>query len=429
MHASGEGSASETKGEENKDPKISMLFSTEEALVPHVDATSRFGLLDGGATHCLRFASPQEFAKASPVNVELAVSSTSDLRMNAVGILLSDDPKVQPIVPMGVAVRELGCIVDWTAEECKVGHPELGQLPITMNQECPLIPYMTTLDLIREVELKRGGARLCSSRVSEWQPSGEGWSFKGLSDENFLIKLRRLVKSMLPEVPESIADRLVPSKSYDPAASNLNRHCRRRLERGKAMIHVFSGKQAWSHPKGDPTLSVELENGQDFASDPLFCYLLGLARKGKVDKLIGGPPCRTWSALRDKAMGTSGDDGPSVVRARHGKGRFGLDSLSSADRQKVELDAVLLLRFVVLAEVAAAGLNDAEASEKHRALYLALEHPEDPLEYRPRASFNVEPATIWQWPEIKQFIQRHSLLEASFHQGVLGHPSVKPTLS
>ena len=57
------------------------------------------GLLDGGATHNLRHAAPSEYRLARPVQVRLASGSTCDLRMNAVGTLLSQHADVQPIDP------------------------------------------------------------------------------------------------------------------------------------------------------------------------------------------------------------------------------------------------------------------------------------------------------------------------------------------
>ena len=49
-----------------------------------------------------------------PVDVELATGTTADLRINAVGTLLSADPAVQPILSMGiVAAMGLRCVIEW----------------------------------------------------------------------------------------------------------------------------------------------------------------------------------------------------------------------------------------------------------------------------------------------------------------------------
>ena len=87
---------------------------------PHMVATLKGievgkakSLLDGGATHSLRYAAPSEYGSARAVQVHLASGSTFDLRMNAVGTILSEDPEVQPIVPMGLLAEELGCTITW----------------------------------------------------------------------------------------------------------------------------------------------------------------------------------------------------------------------------------------------------------------------------------------------------------------------------
>ena len=71
------------------------------------------GLLDGGATHCLRFGPPGEYEEARPVEVQLASGSTHDLRINTVGTLSSPNPEIQPIMPMGLLAAELQCDIRW----------------------------------------------------------------------------------------------------------------------------------------------------------------------------------------------------------------------------------------------------------------------------------------------------------------------------
>ena len=426
LQAGGEGAAlassSQGLGDTSSEIKIKAILA-EAGPLP--DISQRMGLLDGGATHCLRYAGPGEFASATPVDVQLAVDSTTSLRINAVGVLLSDNPSVQPLMPMGIAAKELKCKVDWDEGGCSVAHPEIGPLPITMQQECPMIPHALCMDLISELELRRGGAMLRAAHVRACLRSPtpiKGWEGNG---DKFLDHLRTLVNELFPELPADLKARVVPTATHEPASSGLNRHCRRRLERGRVMIHAFSGKQAWDHPKGHPTLSIELERGRDFMSDPLFYYLLDLARRGLVDN----PPCKTFSILREKGIGPGADGGPGVLRGRTGQERFRKDGLASRDQNMVDQDTVLLIRYLLLAEVAAQGLLDHSVNQDIQPqLFFLLEHPEDPAEYLfGKANEGHEHATIWEWPELKEFAKRHGLAQASFHQGVLGHSKVKPT--
>ena len=246
---------------------------------PHMIATIKGisvgqtrGLLDGGATHSLRYAAPSEYKLARPVQVHLASGSTFDLRMNAVGTLLSSDPDVQPIVPMGLLAEELKCVITWKGKDCKVVHPELGKLGAVVS--------------------------------------------RGLQEK---------LQSWFPEVPEGIMSRLLLRRAYTPAQSGLNRHCRRRLEPGSSCVHLFSGVQKNHHPRGVPAVYLDLLAGHDLRDDALFAYLLQLAAKGKIRFWLAGPPCRTVSALRQRGNGETADGGPL---SGIGEERFGIRDLN-----------------------------------------------------------------------------------------------------
>ena len=127
------------------------------------------------------------------------------------------------------------------------------------------------------------------------------------------------------------------------------------------------------------------------------------------------------------------------MREREGLGRFGLPNLDSATAQLVEGATLLILRTIVLAEASNEGLEATAAeglaskSQPHVKgswlLFFGMEHPEDPFEYlSPHLVPNAQLLpSIWKWPEVKSFVDRNGLHEASFHQGMLGHQAVKPT--
>ena len=410
---------------------------------PHIVATlngitvgKTRGLLDGGATHSLRHAAPSEYRLARPVQVHLASGSTFDLRMNAVGTLLSEDPEVQPIVPMGLLAEELGCVISWKGKECKVVHPELGKLGVTVSRGCPEVQHDVCLSLILELEEKRSDSMLGKVRkaqVTNPLPS----AIHVQKFEKTLQYLQEKVAEWFPEVPQVTRARLLPRRAYPPAASGLNRHCRRKLERGSALIHLFAWKQKNQHPSAIPAVYLDLLSGHDLRDDALFAYLLQLAVQGKIRFLLAGPPCRTVSALRQRGSGENSDGGPGIVRKRTGTERFGIKGLESSALDVVEGDTLLILRTILLAEASNDGLeavriakreSSSRASErKGWSLFFGLELPEDPLQYLTEGQI-VDPQnvpTIWEWPEVKEFIRRNGLYEASFHQG--RHRAVKPT--
>ena len=390
------------------------------------------GLIDGGATHCLRYGAPGEYHKARPVEVHLASGSTQELRMNPVGTLLSPDPGIQPIIPMGLLASELSCEKRWADLTCQIHHPQHGLLPLRVNRNCPEVKASTCLELIAEVEETRASAMMCSIHgAGEIKRDSKGWH--DMSDTEFLSALKFWIQTEFHEAPDRIQIRAAPQECSKAADSGLNRHTRRRLERGASFVHLFSGVQRWDHPAGNPSISLNIQRGLDLHNDGLFWYLLQLARRGHISYIVGGPPCRTYTAFRARAQGIEGgqegDGGPRVLRAREGQGRFGLPDLSMAEQSQADGDTSLILRTLVLAEVAAQGLkakSQAQTGPHDAGLFFAFEHPEDPREFLD-GPLGKDLPTVWNWPEMRAFALRHKMLEACFHQGMLGHQKVKPT--
>ena len=388
---------------------------------------AKSGLLDGGATHCLRFGPPGEYQQARPIEVHLASGTTQELRINAAGTLISPNPDIQPIMPMGLLTTELKCDIRWDESECVVNHPRLGPLEVTMVKNCPEVDDKVCLELIREVEELRADAmvRSVQTHAGKEDPA-MGWH--GMSDEEFLVSLRKWAKNTFEDVPERIQSKLAPSSNCDPAESGLNRHTRRKLERGSAFIHLFCGQQRWDLP-GAPSLALDLNRGYDFLDDKLYGYLLRLGRMGCIQYLLGGPPCRTFTSLRGRGTGPDADGGPRVVRTRHGMERFGLTDLTPEEWDQVDGDTTLVLRFLVLADVSAQGLRAREGKDKslkNPKLFFGFEHPEDPEEFLRSPETGPWPS-VWAWDEMREFADRHGMYEACFHQGLLGHCKVKPT--
>ena len=440
--ASGESAAKEEdEGEfENSLKAIACEEPHVLASLKEICSSEGKGLIDGGATHCLRYGAPGEFRLAKPVSVKLASGTSTELRMSAVGTLLSRDMKIQPIIPMGLCADELGCKIVWQAKSCKVLHPILGKLDIEMNRGCPEIDRETCLGLIAELENARGEAMLKTVSEARDVPGLQDlrWSSKG--DKQFLVDLNHWVNAEYEQVPDRVRERRVPFSPHPASSSGLNRHVRRRLQRGSCLIHLFSGVQKWGHPCGTPSLALDIKRGFDLQDDALYFFLLQLAREGKISYIVAGPPCRTFSPLRTRGEGEASDGGPRVVRARFGNHRFGHPNLSKEEQQLVDGDSLLVLRTLVLADVAAAGLRERafrgerEGDCGSQRLYFAAEHPDDPEEFLASpepisASHGRQQGypTIWVWDEVKRFAERHALQVAAFHQGLLGHPKVKPS--
>ena len=376
------------------------------------------GLLDGGATNSLRTArSEEELQNCVKTQVSLALGH-ADLLLTPLGTLISAD-RVSPIVPMGVLAAELGCKVNWEGEVCEVVHPKRGRLPIVMVNRCPELCSQITEELIREIEDKRAlmlhrALRLKAMSCGTAGPSSDSHA----QVEDMLQWLRKLS----PDCPEGVLARVPPVWKDDLCGDDvpLNRRVRRAVSRAdKVVIHLFSGKTKahdfGSLPSSVYILSIDLERGADILADGMYQYLLDLCASGKVVAVVGGPPCATFSILRERG---EQDGGPQVLRDRSGVGRFGTQRrpLSRGETRLVDDHTVMIFRMFLLHHVAH------EASEE--GVLFALENPMDPQEYLQDEKNHV---SLWAWPEICYLEREKGMFRASFSQKPLGHPVVKPT--
>ena len=148
-----------------------------------------------------------------------------------------------------------------------------------------------------------------------------------------------------------------------------------------------------------------------------------LARGGKIDLLLAGPPCRSVSDCRLRSL--EGDDGPRVVRARHDQERFGRQDLTEEELKLVCNDNVLWMRTLWLA---------VQAYEANQNLVITLEQPQDPEQWKKPPPDVEKKIPGWNgfpsflaWPETEVMVKKCHLQRVHFHQGALGHPSTKPT--
>ena len=178
---------------------------------------------------------------------------------------------------MGLLARELGCDIHWDESACVVQHPGGGGLCVVVNRNCPEIEASMCLELIAEVEQGRAASMMRSIQPGE-KPKIGSRAWDQMSNKELMSALKGWVKQEFEQAPACVQERVVPHECHDAAASGLNRHTCRKLERGSAFVHLFSGAQRWDHPSGTPSVSLDLQPGFDIHSDPLFWSLLQLAR-------------------------------------------------------------------------------------------------------------------------------------------------------
>ena len=114
------------------------------------DSECQTGLLDSGASACLRSPLPgEDLSNLTPRRVELAEGST-ELLINQYGTLISRQ-RVECIVALKPLIR-MGCHWFWTEGRCELVHPSRGTFVMDDSSGCPRMSEGLALELIKEVE-------------------------------------------------------------------------------------------------------------------------------------------------------------------------------------------------------------------------------------------------------------------------------------
>ena len=238
------------------------------------------------------------------------------------------------------------------------------------------------------------------------------------------------LKGIVPSVPA----RLLPTLAVAPCkkAAPWNRRRRRTLSRAKHLIiHLFPGQSRGLFRSltqanlGWDVLEVDVE--EDLLREDTFGFLLHLAQTGRVRAVIGGPPCRTFSALHHL------NSGPPPVRGV-GDDAWGLPGLSAATQAMVDQDSALYLRMFMLTSVARRAGRALRSSESPawsgpEPFCFGLEQPEDPaLVFNAAHDDEGRPyPSCFRWSAFEEWSQAEGPTLLSFDQGSLGHVKRKPT--
>ena len=383
-------------------------------------------LLDSGATHALRRAVDwNEWHQAEETVVALAQGTTSRLRLKPGTLTLLSSPEDGSfgtgILPMG-ALSSLGFKVHWCGGSCRLQRQGQQDVIAEVINGCPMIEGNLGRALIDELERESQtvSARTALVRMLVKQPALLGEL--GEVDPSVLLTL--MLKGEFPDLPEEICSKVVPTMREIPGDQlPWNRRRRRQIDKAKRIVlHLFSGEdeKIWRRLETAETavicIDTKLHPQMDLLSAPVMCYLLKIASSGKLEAVIGGPPCRTVSACRYQ-----GDNGPQPLRSDDAP--YGLDHLNRWQAQQVEDDAVLLFRMKLLYMVA----EHCKPRRNTKVLF-GMEQPQDPREYRSEGDIQkFKFMSVWRTNEWKRFQERYDLQMCHFDQGAFGHRKVKPT--
>ena len=422
-----------------------------ETIMKNLDVSqpSRMGLIDSGATHPLRpAASSSELQRSIAAEVILAGDKKISLPQTPSGVILGDN-EAQPIVPLGSLVKSLGYEFVWNSRGCRLRHPTRPEVQVYTRSTCPEVRECDALRLISELETKSLKAAMVSledlkatvaavkaKEEGTWrdflkkylQTGQKGNGLQAICEAPFMAGVPAKYKvKILEAIPQN------DKEAWDLMRKlPLNRSRRRSLWRGRNwIVHLFSGKKANNDPIrkiSQEVVEVDLEHGWDIKDSDTYALLLWAAAKGKVEAVIGGPPCRTFSLLRHRPSNILGERGPKPVRAPHELwGKFDLDA---AEQTLVDGDNILILRMVWLWLVADEGRKEIMHEEwQTSATAFGLEHPEDPREFLKEGDELWEMCvSLWRTGLVRMLGEECELRAFHFDQGAYGHQQTKPTV-
>ena len=235
-------------------------------------------------------------------------------------------------------------------------------------------------------------------------------------------------RTIVPSIPERLLPELAVSACRQ--ARPFNRRRRRALLRAQdIVVHLCPGSSRGMFNELARQYSwevVEVDVEEDLHDPSVFGFLLLLAARGAVRALIGGPPCRTFSALRHR------DQGPGPVRGVDVES-WGLHSLTQAQQASTDRDSLLFLKMFLLGSVARRAVKlhrrKPDAPYLPELFCFLLEQPEDPavvLESS-RDEKGRPYSSLWRWPPWLEWSREEGATALSMDQGPLGHPRRKPT--
>ena len=397
----------------------------------NLQAHAQMVLLDSGATHGLRPAvSEEEWQSGTRTQVMLADGVTESLRLKPGTKVLLSDPLLRPentswIVPMG-CLNELNYKLVWKDHMCHLYTKAGEKIDVELHNGCPYVAHEFGAKLLTVLEQHQIQQELKKMTLKSILTRGAA----GLGN-NMSIEMAMLVKlkEVMPTLPEDLALKLVPdlSELTDPNIGlNLpwNRRKRKRLMMAKnVIIHMYSGPDAsyWERRLSNEhteVLCVDLEAStpSNALDETTFAFLLSLCASKRVKALLGGPPCRTTSALRFQK-----DDGPPILRTEDHP--YGLPSLTPQQAELVTNDSILWLRLMLMYILC----EEVRPKEQAQTAFLC-EQPQDPAEYRKKEDVDEHQYfSMWRTQEWKSFQEAYNAKLISFDQGPFGHPKRKPT--
>ena len=407
---------------------------TGEGREPEDHAGAIRGLLDSGASHALKEVTQEEYDRGLPIKVTLAGEDTKVLRQNVCGTVMvtgEGTQSVQPIVPMGALVEDLGCSLQWNKGALKLRHPTKGFIKVYLNNNCPEIDFREAHKLIKELENKHLAqlnaqvssltARLEVLRKEEnrsWDELLREYVKTGSQSTMLRSIMKCPFTSGLPtEVQSMVAEgfELDSGEKYLKELP-LNKRKRKALLNSNAwVVHMFAGGDDYNtgfvnviSKGGKIVLDVHSKSSKQWdvhGRQGVYRLLLWAASKGKVTDVIGSPPQSTWSS----SITAGARCGNSILRTVSAP--YGQQPLQPLQQHRVDQETACVAKQMMVWMIA--------TIKGPGVVGFFMDFPQDPD--------LPEHASFWSTEMWRSFRSIGGHSRADFHMGVFGHQGKRPT--
>ena len=395
------------------------------------------GLLDSGASHPMRQAQPNEYLEAIPVKVTLAGEDEKILKQNTQGtILVQEEHRVQPIVPLGALIEDLGYTLHWTPTKLRLTHPEKGSVRVRVNNHCPEVAACDALAMIRELEMNKVRelnssvatlkARLEMVKLEEkrdWIEILRSYAKKGERGELLKALMKCPFTKDLPgDVQSLMLETFEPTKgdTYLKALP-ITRRMRKSLMASKKWVVSFNVEDA--REKDDP-LKIVYKNGKVLLEvnnrkskswdihrrNAVYQALLWAAADGRISDVVCSPAHVTWLSSSPTSRVEA------AIPRRTENEPYGVKSLSPLQRQRLDRETAEIAKHMMLWMIASlCGRGP---------VGFLMELPE---EEGTKGEPDPPPTLLWHTELWKAFKGVSGMRKLSVDLGNFGHRARRPT--
>ncbi|OLQ04673.1 Copia protein [Symbiodinium microadriaticum] len=411
---------------------------TKSAVMEQGENEEGTGLLDSGASHSLRPAKWSEYQKGQPVKVTLAGEDVKLLMQNDYGTILVQEEQsaIQPIVPLGAVIQELGYTLNWSPKALKLTHPSKKSIKVKIRNHCPEVAACDALGLIRDLECAQVNA--LNERVASLKARLEvikkeekrDWlellrEFSTTGTKTLLLKAI-LTSPITRDLPAEVQTKLVQDFDLDGGESYLkalplSRRKRKALAASRSwVVHLFSGVDNYKNDPFEaiPTAGkVVLEIDKDASRlwdlnrrDGVYQLLLWAACTGRIADIVSSPPHRSWPTSQTPR------NGPEAYVMRTSDEPYGIKDLAAFQRQRVDEETSYVAKQLMVWMLAQM------CGKRHVGFFLGTPASQQRLSER-----RDEGVSVWSTEMWKNFGSISGIKEFSFYMGAFGHRARCPT--